>query len=116
MIPIRRSRKTLVRIAVIVSLSGFVFGGAYFGRPTPLVIETSAEPSATPNKRATKPATPKKYSDFPHSIKAHLLECSKCHKFPSANWKTVRNEKDAFPDITDYPKHESCVGCHKAQF
>jgi hypothetical protein len=114
--PIRSSPKNLTQIAVIISLSGIVFGGAYFARPSPLVMETRATPSVTPRKQTEAPTKPRKYSDFPHGIKAHSLECSQCHKFPSANWKTVRAEKDAFPDITDYPKHESCVGCHKSQF
>lgn len=57
-----------------------------------------------------------KYTDFPHSAKAHRLECSTCHKFPSDNWKKVRPEADAFPDITDYPKHQSCINCHKQEF
>jgi hypothetical protein len=64
-------------------------------------------------KRA--PVKPK-YSEFPHSQKAHQIACSNCHKFPSSNWNKVRNEKDAFPDITDYPKHESCLSCHRQQF
>lgn len=55
------------------------------------------------------------YREFPHSVKAHQKECSSCHTFPSENWKSVR-AKDAFPDVTDYPHHESCVGCHKQQF
>jgi hypothetical protein len=45
-----------------------------------------------------------------------VLECSSCHKFPSDNWNKVRAGADAFPDITEYPKHESCLGCHKQQF
>jgi hypothetical protein len=44
------------------------------------------------------------------------MECSKCHKFPTANWNKIRDAKDAFPDQTDYPRHESCVSCHKQQF
>lgn len=57
-----------------------------------------------------------KYSEFPHSAKAHKLECATCHKFPSDNWKTVRTGESAFPDITEYPKHASCLNCHKQQF
>mgnify|MGYP001313660425 CR=1 FL=1 len=56
------------------------------------------------------------YTEFPHSQKAHQQECSVCHKFPSASWKTVRPADQAFPDITEYPEHQSCVGCHKQQF
>lgn len=57
-----------------------------------------------------------KYTEFPHNEKAHKLDCGTCHKFPSANWNKVRTEAAAFPDITDYPKHESCLNCHKQQF
>ncbi len=53
-----------------------------------------------------------KYTNFPHS--KHRQNCSSCHKFPSSNWKRVR--KDPFPDITDYPRHESCLSCHRQQF
>lgn len=62
--------------------------------------------------------TPKKvkYSEFPHDTKAHRLECGTCHKFPSDNWNKVRTGEAAFPDQTDYPKHDSCVKCHKQQF
>jgi hypothetical protein len=44
------------------------------------------------------------------------MDCGSCHKFPSENWQRVRAKDDAFPDITDYPKHESCIGCHRQQF
>lgn len=71
-------------------------------------------------RRATKPKAPVqrtvKYSEFPHDVKAHKLECSNCHKFPSPNWNKVRPEASAFPDITEYPKHESCLDCHRQQF
>lgn len=64
-----------------------------------------------------KPAPRKiKYSEFPHDAKAHKIDCATCHKFPSSNWKTVRTGEAAFPDITEYPKHESCLNCHKQQF
>ncbi len=29
---------------------------------------------------------------------------------------TVRKSDDAFPDITEYPRHESCLSCHRKQF
>lgn len=57
-----------------------------------------------------------KYSEFPHNKKAHQLECSKCHTFPSANWNKIRSLDKAFPDITEFPSHESCLSCHKQQF
>ncbi len=72
-------------------------------------------PEATPKPKPT-PKPRVNYGEFPHSVQAHKLECSKCHKYPTSNWKSVRPEKDAFPDIADYPRHESCLECHKQQF
>lgn len=65
---------------------------------------------------ARRQAPPARYSQFPHSLKAHQRECSSCHTFPSANWKAVRAAAEAFPDATEYPKHESCLDCHMPQF
>lgn len=56
-----------------------------------------------------------KFTQFPHN-KHNKQACSTCHKFPSANWKRVRKPDEAFPDITEYPKHESCLSCHRQQF
>ncbi len=77
---------------------------------------SSPQVRADSDHGSTKEFSKLNYSEFPHNTKAHRLECSKCHKFPSSNWKTVRKGSDAFPDITDYPKHDSCVGCHMQQF
>lgn len=70
--------------------------------------DPAARPTPTPRKS--------KYSEFPHDIKAHRTDCSNCHKFPSSNWNKVRTGPGAFADITDYPKHDSCVKCHMQQF
>jgi len=56
------------------------------------------------------------YSRFSHDNEKHGLECQTCHKFPSPNWKVVRKESDAFPDISEFPDHQSCIGCHRTQF
>jgi hypothetical protein len=57
------------------------------------------------------------YSKFSHSTAAHRKDsCDSCHKTPSGNWAQVRDAGAAFPDITDYPEHASCVGCHRTQF
>lgn len=81
------------------------------------VIYTPMEHANAQLRTKAKP-TPRKvrYSEFPHDTKAHKVECSTCHKFPSDNWKSARTGADAFPDITEYPKHESCLNCHKQQF
>lgn len=56
------------------------------------------------------------YSRFSHANEKHKLECQTCHKFPSPNWKAVRTESDAFPDIVEFPDHQSCIDCHRRQF
>lgn len=79
------------------------------------------EPAAYVNaqrssKTVQKRTSAARYSQFPHDIKPHQKECGSCHTFPSENWKTVRPAADAIPDITEYPRHESCLDCHKPQF
>jgi hypothetical protein len=57
------------------------------------------------------------YTKFTHSPAAHRRDsCDSCHKSPSDNWAQVRGGDAAFPDITDYPEHASCLGCHRQQF
>ncbi len=110
--------RIVVGIGVVVAFAAF----SLYLRPSSVNANPGVEPSATPvrTKRAavrTKPAPRKaKYSEFPHAEKAHQVECGTCHKFPSDNWKKVRPEANAFPDVTEYPKHQSCLGCHKQQF
>lgn len=77
----------------------------------------SPEPTPRPSKKPVAPSKPAQVSkDFPHDVKEHRQQCDSCHKFPSSNWETVRKKDEAFQDITDYPKHESCVQCHRQQF
>ncbi len=75
-------------------------------------------PPVKANREAVALPTPHKgrYSQFQHSTKAHRADCGTCHKFPSNNWKKVRPASTAFPDITEYPSHNSCVKCHTQQF
>ncbi len=100
--------------AVIVGL--FVFLGIGFTLYSRDLDVTALSQTRKRAARPRAPSPPKKYSAFPHDAKAHQLECASCHKFPSPNWNTVRTGDAAFPDITDYPKHESCLSCHKQQF
>lgn len=81
-----------------------------------LVYLPAGQVNATPNIKPTPTPKRTKYSEFPHAEKAHQLDCGKCHKFPSENWNKVRTASSAFPDITEYPKHQSCITCHKQQF
>jgi hypothetical protein len=87
-----------------------------YSEPVKGKIAASQTAMPTPAPRASRTPVPRKYSQFPHDVKAHRVSCDQCHKFPSDNWKKVRSEKDAFPDITEYPKHQSCLNCHKQQF
>lgn len=86
-------------------------------------LESAQAQTRPQTKTGRKPQTskppvtaPSRYSQFSHAVAAHKQACNSCHKFPSENWKQVRKEGAAFPDITDYPKHESCVNCHREQF
>lgn len=107
------SRKTRIRSAI---------AGLFFGLASVCFYSTDWVEIASSQTRKPVKARPRaqqrarKYSEFPHGIQAHKVECASCHKFPSANWKKVRAESSAFPDITDYPQHESCLNCHRQQF
>jgi hypothetical protein len=93
---------SLVAILFIVHPERFGQGGAVSGqRPT-------RRPAAAPGT----PAGTKDYSKFSHSTKEHTDGCKTCHKLPTANWQKVRD----FPDVADFPGHDACVRCHRAQF
>jgi hypothetical protein len=100
-------------VAVILIGAAFSFGALYL-QTSRAAATGGAEARPTPRKRPVgqKP----KYTEFPHNEKAHQVECGTCHTFPSDNWNKVRPADKAFPDVTEYPKHPSCVGCHKQQF
>lgn len=87
-------------------------------------VAASADPtepaSAQFQRRRNTPANTRKphidYTRFSHQTAQHKLACDNCHKFPSANWQQVRKKDDAFPDISEYPEHASCLKCHREQF
>lgn len=56
------------------------------------------------------------YTRFSHRTEAHMRDCATCHKFPSQNWKEARPADVAFPDVTEFPEHSSCLDCHREQF
>ena len=50
---------------------------------------------------------------FSHASAAHKkLECSSCHKLPTANWVAARG----FPDVAQFPGHAACASCHRRDF
>jgi hypothetical protein len=68
-------------------------------------------------QRPQRPArSTRNYSKFSHNVAQHKMACNSCHTVPTANWNKVRRGDAAFQDVTDYPEHGSCVGCHRPQF
>ena len=105
----RKKRQTALK-AITLSLSILLLGIWWAAGET-----TNASVAETPGAEFVSSA--QRYSKFSHDVEAHKkLDCSKCHTFPTSNWKTVRKGDDAFPDVTDYPKHASCINCHHQQF
>ena len=114
---------TPIKIVLVATAAAiFMYGTGGFSDSSAVAAAGAAHPTPPPRRRVSTPPSrlaaqrPAKYSEFPHDVKAHRVECSTCHKFPTANWNKVRSGTDAFPDQTDYPHHESCVSCHKQQF
>ncbi|HYJ46885.1 MAG TPA: cytochrome c3 family protein, partial [Pyrinomonadaceae bacterium] len=116
-------RYKAVALVTFVAVASLAF---IFPRPgaTAAAVRDAAKPQRragtarrkSPPNRSAK--TPRRRSlDFSHRVAAHQRQaCDSCHKFPSSNWKEVRAEQEAFPDITQYPEHASCLNCHRQQF
>lgn len=110
MTKLRKNGIGKIRAITTFLFVGFAVCGFFHSR---LVSGFELEPKPTPKNQTQKP----KFTDFSHSVRQHSnLACSSCHKFPSRNWKSVRKKTEAFPDVTEYPKHESCLNCHRQQF
>ncbi|MFV0389348.1 MAG: cytochrome c3 family protein [Pyrinomonadaceae bacterium] len=101
--------KRLKGIFVILFVTVAVFGFVKSAQ-----MKTQEPPTSPEASEGDTFNAPSKWSSFSHA--KHKLKCSSCHKFPSSNWKSVRARSEAFPDITEYPSHQSCIGCHRAQF
>jgi hypothetical protein len=111
---LQSKRINKIRAALFAALLCFLAGGIFYSQMTTQMFAVSAQKSVKPRPQTRTPQQRKaKYSEFPHS--QHKMKCDTCHKFPSPNWKTVR-KTEAFPDITEYPRHESCLNCHRQQF
>ena len=70
--------------------------------------------------RQRQPAQPRPpavdYTKFSHRTAQHQKACDSCHTSPTDNWTQARARDAAFPDVTDYPEHGSCIECHRRQF
>ena len=122
---ITRYRAVALAAFVVIGLLGFVYP-RLISNATGLSGETDPQRRSqtkgaqTKRRRATRviaPASRRDYSKFSHRIPQHQQQaCDSCHKFPSPNWKEVRKGDEAFPDVTEYPEHSSCINCHRQQF
>ena len=80
------------------------------------IVAAQRRPRPTARRPVAQQQAPRgsaaKYSAFLHSSDKHKsLECNACHKIPTT-WTANR----AFPDVADFPDHDACVRCHRAQF
>ena len=108
-------------IVLFILAAPVIFVTSRFG---PNAGQASAEPqrrsqSRRPQKTVAPPKKPRiDYTKFSHQTHAvtQKLACSSCHKVPSKNWKEVRKGDAAFPDVSDFPEHASCLTCHREQF
>ena len=101
-------RKIDFRAAIFFAALGAVAVCVFLLPSTPVGASREAEPLPTPRTA--------RYTQFAHSTRAHRADCATCHKFPSKNSNKVRPAATAFPDITEYPSHSSCIKCHAQQF
>jgi hypothetical protein len=113
-----RERRTKLMMLLSIAAAAFLY---------PALISTATGTSGSrvvwqrsKLKRTTEAKVPRDtgrdYSRFTHNNPPHQKQCDSCHKFPSSNWKQVRKGDEAFADVTDYPQHSSCLGCHRQQF
>jgi hypothetical protein len=84
-------------------------------------VMDSATTLSQRRSKTSKPKAQQRRLDNSHfSHQTHFVEqklpCESCHKFPSSNWKEIRQDGEAFPDVTEYPDHQSCLDCHRQQF
>jgi hypothetical protein len=113
-----------IRLVTVILLTCGSFGGFFYSRLISKTFGSGYETLPTPTPPAKKAKTdpkvsqmPSKYAHFQHNTHLNLkLVCDSCHQVPTANWDKVRSKDQAFPDVTDYPKHESCLKCHQQQF
>ncbi len=76
-----------------------------------------AEPQTQQRARRQRPRTPANrppavdYTKFSHATKGHFEDCASCHVTDTTPKMTLDK-----PDIKEYPDHQACTQCHRAQF
>lgn len=118
----RRMRYRIVTLAVLVLLASTIFVAARLRSAAASGAASGGEPQRVRSgqrRRAPSGATRRPaidYSKFSHGVTPHrALACDECHTIPTPNWREAR-KGEAFPDVTEYPDHPSCVRCHRQQF
>lgn len=116
------------RALVLLTICLVVFLVVAFARRDSLGSVSKGSEAGAQGRSQSRPGTPSRktqpqkpridYSKFSHGthVEQQKLACDSCHKFPSKNWKEVRKADEAFPDVTDFPEHQSCLNCHRTQF
>jgi hypothetical protein len=105
----------LAFVAVLLTPS-FYSNVSGFNGPRELLGRSAPQ---KPKEKAVGPTKPRvDYARFSHQthVVAQKLACNSCHKVPAKNWKEVRKGEAAFPDVSDFPEHASCLTCHRTQF
>ena len=114
--------KTLGLVLVVLAVYSF---GAASNSSCAVLMGATESRQRVQRPRQRRPARPSAakeqkvdYTRFSHQLHVvqQKLTCDSCHTFPSKNWKEVRAGDNAFPDVTEYPDHQSCLNCHREQF
>ncbi|PYS22456.1 MAG: hypothetical protein DMF72_13555 [Acidobacteria bacterium] len=114
--------KRMIKRALSKSIGRMFWSVLFVFALTPGLSQAAAPQRRPQRVRSQKPKVPPKpkvdYTKFSHTthIVTQKLVCSSCHKVPSKNYKEFRKGDAAFPDVTDFPEHSSCLSCHKEQF
>lgn len=105
------------RTITLIVFAAVAAAGFAYERPAAGASAFAPAQTSRPRAATQRHAPRADYSKFNHAVPKHAEQkCDSCHKFPSKNWQEARKGKDAFPDITEYPEHSSCIGCHRTQF
>lgn len=114
---IRNRKLGAYSVVVLAALFMLCLAGSALGSNATISQRRAAR--VLPRKKAATQKQPRiNYSQFSHRshVESQKLACDSCHKVPSKNWKEVRKGDAAFPDISDFPEHSSCLNCHRQQF
>lgn len=110
-------RRRIITISLLAPLALVIFAYprlSWTAASETLLLQKRQARGRTGRRLIPAPAghTALDYSNYSHRSRSHQQACDSCHKAPTANWRAARG----FPDLADFPDHESCVGCHRQQF